>query len=63
MTHLDELLAGYRHGLADTSPPAIQALRADLAEANDSWQRGVLLGRLATALARSGRTCDHDQAA
>jgi hypothetical protein len=63
MTHLERLLAGYQHGLADTSPSAIQALRANLAETNDSWQRGVLLGRLATALARSSGPCDQDQAA
>jgi hypothetical protein len=55
MTYLDELLAGYRQGLASNPTQAIQALRAALAETHEPRQRGILLGLLAQALA--GRRC------
>jgi len=51
MTYLDELLAGYRQGLASNPTQAIQALRAALAETDEPRQRGTLLGLLAKALA------------
>ena len=51
MTYLDELLAGYRQGLVDNAPQAIQALRAALAGTDEPRQRGALLGLLAQALA------------
>jgi len=55
VTYLSELLAGYREGLAGDPPEPIQALRTALTETDDPWQRGVLLGLLATALtARAG---------
>jgi len=54
MTYLDELLAGYRQGLADNPPQPIQALRAALAEADDPRQRGTLLGLLAKTLVTAG---------
>jgi hypothetical protein len=51
MTYLDELVAGYRQGLASNPTQAIQALRATLAATNEPRQRGTLLGLLAKALA------------
>jgi hypothetical protein len=50
VTYLNELLAGYRKGLASNPAEPIQALRAALADTDDPWQRGALLGLLATAL-------------
>jgi hypothetical protein len=50
MTYLDELLAGYRQGLDDDPPSAIQAVHSALAETNEPRQRGALLGLLANAL-------------
>jgi hypothetical protein len=55
MTYLNELLTGYHKGLAGDPAKPIQALRTALSETDDPWQRGVLLGLLATALtARAG---------
>ncbi len=71
MSYLDELLSGYREGLAIDAPQPIQAVRAALTEADDPRQRGSLLGVLATALtadvavaaapARVRRTADTDR--
>ena len=55
MTYLDELLIGYRQGLADKPPRAIQDLRVALAETDDPRRRGALLGLLATALSVRSR--------
>jgi hypothetical protein len=51
MTYLEKLLAGYRQGLAGKPLRPIQALRAALAETDDAWQRGKLLGLIAQRLA------------
>ena len=55
MTYLDQLLSGYTQGLAGNQPLSIQALHAALAETDDPWQRGVLLGLLAKTLATRAR--------
>jgi hypothetical protein len=51
VTYLDELLAGYQQGLAGNPLWSIQALRVALAETDDAWQRGRLLGFIARTLA------------
>ena len=51
MAYLEELLAGYRRGLAGKPSQPIQSLRAALAETDDAWQRGRLLGLIAQRLA------------
>ena len=51
MSYLDELLTGYRQGLADEPPQPVHAVRAALTETGDPRQRGALLGLLAKALA------------
>lgn len=53
MTYLEQLLAGYQQGLAGSSLWSIQALRVALAETDDAWQRGRLLGFIAQTLAGS----------
>ena len=50
MTYLDELLTGYKQGLAGNPSQSIQALRSALTETDDARQRGMLLGLIAQAL-------------
>jgi hypothetical protein len=54
VSYVDELLTGYRQGLASNSPHSIKDVRAALAEADDPRQRGTLLGLLAKELATHG---------
>ncbi len=51
MSYLDELLAGYREGLADDRPTPIAAARAGLKSTVDPNRRGRLLAVVAKALA------------
>jgi hypothetical protein len=51
VSYLDELLAGYRQGLADGGPTPIAAARAELDRAVDPNWRGRLLAVVAKALA------------
>ena len=53
MSYLDELLAGYRQGLAYDRPTPIAAARVALNCAVDPNQRGRLLAVVAKALAAS----------
>ncbi len=63
MAYLDELLAGYRQGLADhPAQAATQALRAALAMTTEPQQRGTLLGLLAKALALDASNCSNTYA-
>jgi hypothetical protein len=50
VSYLDELLAGYRQGLADDPPTPIAVARAELNRAVDPNQRGRLLAAVAKAL-------------
>jgi hypothetical protein len=50
VSYLDELLAGYRQGLADDRPTPIAAARAELHCTVDPNQRGRLLAVVARAL-------------
>jgi len=51
VSYLDELLAGYRQGLADDRPTPIATARAGLKSTVDPNQRGRLLAVVAKALA------------
>jgi hypothetical protein len=51
VSYLNELLTGYRQGLADGPPKPARAVQVALGEADDPRQRGALLGLLAKALA------------
>lgn len=60
MTYLDELLTGYKEGLAGNPAGSIQALRATLAETSDARQRGVLLGLIALTLVARWQARSHE---
>lgn len=55
MPYLAQLLAGYRNGLDHGPPESGKAVRAELAEENDAYRRGLLLGLLANSLTQPDR--------
>jgi len=61
VSYLDELLAGYRQGLADDRPTPIAAARAGLKSTVHPNQRGRLLAVVAKALAHRDITDRHRQ--
>ena len=56
MPYLAQLLAGYRNGLDHDPPESGKAVRAELAEENDAYRRGLLLGLLANSLTQPDRS-------
>jgi hypothetical protein len=54
--YLAQLLAGYRNGLDHDPPESDKAVRAQLAEENDAYRRGLLLGLLANSLTQPDRS-------
>jgi len=54
--YLAQLLAGYRNGLDHSPPESGKAVRAALAEENDAYRRGLLLGLLANSLTQPDRS-------
>jgi hypothetical protein len=61
VSYLDELLAGYRQGLADDRPTPIAAARAGLKSTVDPNQRGRLLAVIAKTLTDRDITDRHRQ--
>jgi hypothetical protein len=53
---MTQLLAGYRSGLDRDPPESGEAVRAALAEEDDAYRRGVLLGLLANSLVQPDRS-------
>ena len=56
MPYLAQLLAGYRNGLDHDPPESGKAICAELAEENDAYRRGLLLGLLANSLTQPDRS-------
>jgi hypothetical protein len=56
MPYLAQLLAGYGRGLDHDPPESGEAILVALAEENDAYRRGLLLGLLANWLVQSERS-------